>query len=165
MSPSGRASQVNNSWIISIALSIATTFFVTWATIKLFLYYVEDLLGLGLDAGVGAVFLTLFGSPIIFLFALAICRIIGKQPTALIGLLGSWSVALLLGLMAGILILLGLVFLASASWRASGGSFRLDLQIQKLIVFGFPTFSLGIYGIVLALMRRLFRRRVRQHSS
>ena len=83
-------------WVVSIVLSFGTAFSICAVTARLFDYYVQERFKQGLDAGVGMVFLFLFGLPILFVIALIIWKIFSRHSRDLIDAFTRWIVDLLL---------------------------------------------------------------------
>lgn len=142
---------ITTDWIVSIVLSFGTAFSVCALTARLFDYYVGERFKQGLDAGAGMVFIFLFGLPILFVIALVIWKIFARQSRDLINAFTRWIVSLTIGLGVGYLIILTM----SNNWKTE--SYSAFVHNQELIVLGFPFFSLGIYALVLAILRRVLR--------
>ncbi len=126
--------------------SLGTSFSICLVTDKLWHYYMVELFQHGLDAGVGLMAIYLFEFPIIFVSAVIIWQTIGRLSSTHRNT-ERWLVSLLIGLIAGYLILLA----ASNNWRTE--SYAAFVNTQGLILLGYPSFSLGVYTIALATLR------------
>jgi hypothetical protein len=139
-------------WVVAVLLNFGTTFAICTATAKLFDDYVGQRFRHGLDAGVGIVFIYLFGFPILFVITVVLWLMFGMQHRELVAATTKWAIALSLGLAIGYTI----VLIISLNWRTD--SYEAFVHNQGIIALGFPSFALMTYGCILARLRPALRR-------
>ena len=136
------------SWLVSILFSLGTAFSVCFVTAHLFNYYLANLNRYTFEPAVVFVFIWILEFNTIFLSALFIWIAVGRVHISLINAVISWLASLMVGIGMGYIILL------MASNNLKTDSYKAFSNNERLILLGFPFFSIVIYAIVLTALRR-----------
>lgn len=140
--------------LLQLLLSTGTAFSIIWVAIRLYVYFVGDILNQGFTAGVGSIIIAGSGFPVTFLAALIIWLDDNRSRSLLVKEVGMWLVALLISLGVSSLITIGLAILVliSIGWKVSFDGD--DGGMLFVLGIGFPILTLFLHT---AALRKLGR--------